>query len=122
MQELEDQLMDGIIYAFHQQTTDENEYITVGVNGYTMDAGKALEILRIDRGLEAEQRERVKAFKAGRDAKKVAERIEAVRSAAVEDRNLRVLLFRRNYTAPVVGFHTVGFKPRLRTRAETEGD
>ena len=53
-----------------------------------MEAGKALEILRIDRGLEAEQREKVRAFKARRDAKKVAERIEAVRLAAVEDRNL----------------------------------
>ncbi len=74
-------------YAF-QQSTDENEYITVGVNGYTMEDGKGLEILRIDRGLEKEQREKVAAFKAGRNAKKVAERIEAVRSAAREDRNL----------------------------------
>lgn len=74
-------------YAF-QQATDENEYITVGVNGYTMEKGKKLEILKIGRGLEKEQRERVIAFKAARDAKKVAERIEAVRSAAAEDRNL----------------------------------
>ena len=30
-QELEDQLMDGIIYAFHQQTSDENQ---VMINGF----------------------------------------------------------------------------------------
>jgi methylmalonyl-CoA mutase N-terminal domain/subunit len=75
-------------YAF-QQATDENEYVTVGVNGYTMEEGaRTLEILRIDRGLEAEQRERVRAFKAARDQKKVAAGIDAVRSAAKEDRNL----------------------------------
>jgi methylmalonyl-CoA mutase N-terminal domain/subunit len=75
-------------YAF-QQATDEGEYVTVGVNGYTMEEGaRTLEILRIDRGLEAEQREKVRAFKARRDAKDVAAKIEAVRSAAKEDRNL----------------------------------
>ncbi|HEY2774389.1 MAG TPA: methylmalonyl-CoA mutase family protein [Candidatus Binatia bacterium] len=74
-------------YAF-QHATDDSEYVTVGVNGYVMDEGKALEILRIDRALEAGQREKVKAFKAARDAKKVAARIEEVRRAAVEDRNL----------------------------------
>ena len=74
-------------YAF-QQATDAREYITVGVNGYTGDSGKPLEILKIDLALEAAQREKVKAFKAGRDAAAVAKAIEAVRSAAVEDRNL----------------------------------
>jgi methylmalonyl-CoA mutase N-terminal domain/subunit len=75
-------------YAF-QQATDEGEYVTVGVNGYTMEEGaRTLEILRIDHKLEAVQRERVRAFKAARDAKKVAARIDAVRSAANEDRNL----------------------------------
>jgi methylmalonyl-CoA mutase N-terminal domain/subunit len=75
-------------YAF-QQATDENEYVTVGVNGYEMQEGaRKLEILKIDHKLEAEQRERVRAFKAARDGNKVAARIDAVRSAAKEDRNL----------------------------------
>jgi methylmalonyl-CoA mutase, N-terminal domain len=74
-------------YSF-QQATDEGEYVTVGMNGYTMTGGKALEILRIDRKLEGEQREKVRAFKAARDAKKVAAHIEQIRRAAAEDRNL----------------------------------
>ena len=74
-------------YAF-QMATDEDEYITVGVNGYTMEGGRALEILKIDRGLEVAQSEKVRTFKAGRDAKKVAARIDDVRRAAKEDRNL----------------------------------
>lgn len=74
-------------YAF-QQATDAREYVTVGVNGYTMDEARTLEILKIDLAVERDQREKVKAFKARRDAGAVARRIEAVRRAAVEDRNL----------------------------------
>jgi len=75
-------------YAF-QQATDNNEYITVGVNGYTMDEDASrLEILKIDRAIEGEQRARVQAFKAARDKQQVASLIEGVRSAAAENRNL----------------------------------
>ena len=75
-------------YEF-QQATDAGEYVTVGVNGYESESnGRDVEILKIDLATEREQRERVVAFKAGRDATVVAQRIEAVRSAAAEDRNL----------------------------------
>ncbi len=74
-------------YAF-QQATDCGEYVTVGLNGYTMEEDHKLEILKIDRAIEGEQRGRVSAFKAARDRQQVAKLIEGVRSAAVEDRNL----------------------------------
>ena len=75
-------------YTF-QQATDEKEYVTVGVNGYTMTEGaRTLEILKVGLSVERDQREKVKAFKARRDAAVVATRIEGVRRAAIEDRNL----------------------------------
>jgi methylmalonyl-CoA mutase N-terminal domain/subunit len=75
-------------YEF-QQAMDTGDYTVVGVNGYTMEEKvRTLEILKIDLGVEREQRERVVAFKARRDGKAVASALAAVRSAAVEDRNL----------------------------------
>ncbi len=83
----QDEIADAA-YEF-QRATDQAEYVTVGVNGYTQEAGGSdLEILKIDLATERDQRERVTRFKAGRDGKAVDGAIAAVRSAAVEDRNL----------------------------------
>ncbi|HYC01479.1 MAG TPA: methylmalonyl-CoA mutase family protein [Candidatus Limnocylindrales bacterium] len=74
-------------YAF-QQATDHGEYITVGVNGYTMEEARALEILKIDLSVERDQRAKVASFKARRDKAEVARRIQAVRDAAADGTNL----------------------------------
>jgi methylmalonyl-CoA mutase N-terminal domain/subunit len=47
-----------------------------------------VDILRIGNGAEQQQRERMAGLRASRDATLVATRLEALRQAAVEDRNI----------------------------------
>lgn len=75
-------------YEF-QHAMDNKDYVVVGVNGYEMEEkGRQLEILKIDLGVEREQRERVKAFKAARDQEAVKAAIATVRKAAIDGTNL----------------------------------
>jgi len=74
-------------FAF-QMATDTAEYITVGVNGYQSDADKPLEILKIGTKLEDDLRREVISRKAGRDAGKVRNALEVVRTTARSESNL----------------------------------
>ncbi len=81
-------------YEF-QLATDSKDYVTVGVNGYTMDSqAHDLEILKIDSNLEREQRERVVAFKVARNAAEVKSCLSALRDAARSGANLMPPLLR----------------------------
>jgi methylmalonyl-CoA mutase N-terminal domain/subunit len=77
----------------YQQEVEADERIVVGVNRYATEAEEEIAILRIDPELERKQVERLRAFKARRDAAAVERRIAELREAAsVEDRNLMVVL------------------------------
>lgn len=74
-------------YQF-QLNTDSKEYVTVGVNGYQDDAEQEIPTLKVDFAAEQKQIERVKAFKASRNAKNWSVAIEAIKSACKENRNV----------------------------------
>ena len=73
---------------------ESGEMTVVGVNKFTESApsplasGDAGAILVVDDAAEVEQIERLKAWRASRDDKKVKSALEALRSAAVEGRNI----------------------------------
>src|SRR5690606_1061318 len=62
--------------------------IVVGVNEFTQDEETTPEVLKISDEVAREQIERLKKFKAKRDAKKVEQHLERVRQAAESDHNL----------------------------------
>ena len=62
--------------------------VVVGVNKFVEDDPEVPDILRVDPDSERQQVERLKAFKADRDAALVAQRLEAVREAAGGSENL----------------------------------
>jgi len=62
--------------------------IVVGVNEYVTDDVDDVEILRVDPESEREQVERLKKFKADRDADAVSKRLEELREVARGDGNL----------------------------------
>ncbi len=75
-------------FAF-QRAMDAGEYITVGVNGYTMDEEPTrIETLRVDPAVEEEQRRRVAEIKRSRDGGAVRAALDRVRRAAREGTNL----------------------------------
>jgi methylmalonyl-CoA mutase N-terminal domain/subunit len=77
----------------YQQEVEADERIVVGVNRYQTEAGEEIPILRIDPHLERKQVERLRAFKARRDAAVVESRVaELSAAAAVPDRNLMPII------------------------------
>ncbi|MHB1506035.1 MAG: methylmalonyl-CoA mutase family protein, partial [Sulfobacillus sp.] len=67
----------------YQQETDSGERIVVGVNGFTEDGEtQPIDLLRIDPAIEQQQIDRVKAYKASRKPKAVADSLEALKGAA----------------------------------------
>jgi methylmalonyl-CoA mutase N-terminal domain/subunit len=73
-----------------QQAIERGEQVIVGVNRFVdSDATHAsIPLQRIDERVEREQVERLRAFRAQRDSRAVAERLDAVRSAAARRDNL----------------------------------
>jgi methylmalonyl-CoA mutase N-terminal domain/subunit len=71
-----------------QREVEEGKRLVVGVNAYRDENEASVPILSVDPATEAEQVERLRAFRAARDATKWAAALETVRSAAREDRNL----------------------------------
>jgi methylmalonyl-CoA mutase N-terminal domain/subunit len=65
-----------------QQEIEAKEQIVVGVNAFTVDEEMPIEKLRIDPAIEAAQRERLAALRAGRDASKVSELLAQLELAA----------------------------------------
>jgi methylmalonyl-CoA mutase N-terminal domain/subunit len=74
-------------YQF-QKDLEERRYVTVGVNDYVEAGEKPLPLLKIDERVEREQVERVRAFKARRDAAGAARCIAGIEAAATQGRNL----------------------------------
>jgi methylmalonyl-CoA mutase N-terminal domain/subunit len=69
----------------HEQRVESGETVVVGVNRYAAGDpadGAAYQSLRVDPALEASQRDRVAAWRAGRDATAAAAAVDALRSAA----------------------------------------
>jgi methylmalonyl-CoA mutase N-terminal domain/subunit len=61
---------------------DAGERVVVGVNRFVNDDGESYEPLRVDPALEAEQVQRLRALRAGRDAAAVDAALAGVRAAA----------------------------------------
>jgi methylmalonyl-CoA mutase N-terminal domain/subunit len=74
-------------YEF-QQAVDKKEAIVVGVNEFTIDEEKEINIQRIDERLERNQIERLRALRVRRDEKSWRGSIEAVEEAARSGANL----------------------------------
>jgi len=74
-------------YQF-QLDLDSREQTIVGVNKFTEGGDQEIPTLKIDHASEVKQVERVKAFKAARDAKKHAASLAQVERACVENRNV----------------------------------
>jgi methylmalonyl-CoA mutase N-terminal domain/subunit len=74
-------------YQF-QLDLDSREQTIVGVNKFTEGGDQEIPTLKIDHASETKQVERVKAFKAARNAKKHAASLAEVERACVENRNV----------------------------------
>jgi methylmalonyl-CoA mutase, N-terminal domain len=72
----------------YQREVENGERIIVGVNDFVTDEEQPIALLKIDRAIELEQCERVKAFRASRDASKTEAALAALRRAAETDSNL----------------------------------
>ncbi|MGD9693327.1 MAG: methylmalonyl-CoA mutase [Phycisphaerales bacterium] len=75
-------------YRFSEEC-EAGDRLIVGVNAYREDSSdRPIEILQISHDVETTQVERLKSFKARRDASKVASALEAIRAAARNDDNV----------------------------------
>jgi methylmalonyl-CoA mutase, N-terminal domain len=72
----------------YQQEVDDGQRIIVGVNEYTVDDERPLEILRIAPELERKQIGRVQAVRAERDSAAVESALTTLREGAAGDANL----------------------------------
>ncbi len=71
-----------------QREIERGERIVVGVNAYREDEMGTPVLLSVDPGIEREQIERLAAFRASRDARRVSAALDSVRKDAAEDRNV----------------------------------
>ena len=74
-------------YRFQRQVEDD-EAIVVGVNRFATEHEAPREILRVDRAVEEDQRERLARFKASRDASALKAALDTLVAAARSDTNL----------------------------------
>ena len=72
----------------YQMRVDSNQYVVVGVNDYKDEHEDQIPTLAIDHSSEKKQIDRIKAFKAGRDAKAWDASIAEIRTACKEGRNV----------------------------------
>lgn len=75
-----------------QRRLENHEDIVVGVNKFTVDEKIVLESLKIDPKIEAEQRERLAALRAGRDVLLVEALLEKLENAAQGDENMMPII------------------------------
>jgi methylmalonyl-CoA mutase N-terminal domain/subunit len=71
-----------------QAELEQGRRTIVGVNDFVEEAEAPVEILKVGDAAERIQRERMVRMRGTRDAKLVTERLEALRAAAAEDRNI----------------------------------
>ncbi|MEZ4411804.1 MAG: methylmalonyl-CoA mutase family protein [Gemmatimonadales bacterium] len=74
--------------ARFQHEIEQHQRTIVGVNEFVEEDETAVEILKIGNEAEASQRERLARLRATRDQALVEQRLEALRQAAAEDRNV----------------------------------
>jgi methylmalonyl-CoA mutase N-terminal domain/subunit len=71
-----------------QAELEQGRRTIVGVNDFVEEAEAPVEILRVGDDAEKTQRERMRRLRASRDGGLVTERLDALRKAAAEDRNI----------------------------------
>src|SRR4051812_38294592 len=71
-----------------QAEVEQGRRTIVGVNDFVEEAEAPVEILKVGNEAERTQRARIAALRARRNGELVAERLEALRAAADEDRNI----------------------------------
>src|SRR6266849_3762898 len=74
--------------AEFQRAVEAQERIIVGVNEFLSDDDHPVEILKISNDAEESQKKRLARLRAERDGAQVTERLEALRQAAEQDRNV----------------------------------
>jgi methylmalonyl-CoA mutase N-terminal domain/subunit len=72
----------------YQMAVEEKREVVVGVNAFAADEEPPTEVLRIDPAAEREQVERLRALRERRDPQRAATTVQALTTAAQEDRNL----------------------------------
>jgi methylmalonyl-CoA mutase N-terminal domain/subunit len=70
------------------QQIDAGERVVVGLNRFTLDEEEAYEPLRVNPAIEAEQRDRLAALRAERDAAEVDKALAALKAAAGTSENV----------------------------------
>ncbi|HIA01868.1 MAG TPA: methylmalonyl-CoA mutase [Myxococcales bacterium] len=78
----------------YQQEIDSSERVIVGVNKFVNDNDSEPELAKIRSGVEADQKARLAAFKASRDAESVASAVQAVEETAQGSDNLMPVILR----------------------------
>jgi methylmalonyl-CoA mutase N-terminal domain/subunit len=76
----------------YQRTVEDGSQVVVGMNEFVTNEAQAIETLRVDPAIEAEQRERLAALRRRRDAARVAALRSRLAAAARTDENLMPLL------------------------------
>jgi methylmalonyl-CoA mutase N-terminal domain/subunit len=71
-----------------QRDVEADRRVIVGVNDYLSDDDHPVEILKVSTDAEALQRQRLARLRAQRDEALVGERLEALRQAALGERNV----------------------------------
>ena len=74
--------------AEFQRAVEAKDQIIVGVNDFVSDDDHPVEILKISNDAEANQKDRLARLRAERDNALVTDRLEALRQAAEQDRNV----------------------------------
>jgi methylmalonyl-CoA mutase, N-terminal domain len=74
--------------AEFQRAVEAHDRIIVGVNEFLSDDDHPVEILKISNDAEESQKKRLARLRAERDGAQVSERLEALRAAAEQDRNV----------------------------------
>lgn len=75
-----------------QRRLENHEDIVVGVNKFTVNEKIELEALKIDPKIETEQRERLAALRAGRDAATASALLDRLETAALGDENMMPII------------------------------
>ena len=76
----------------YQLMDDRGEKVVVGVNKYVMKEERPINFLKIDETVELEQIEKVRRFKASRDARRVERRLAQLADACTNGQNLMPVL------------------------------
>jgi methylmalonyl-CoA mutase N-terminal domain/subunit len=76
----------------YQKAVEKEEEIVVGVNRFRMEEDRHIPTLRVDPEVERGQIERLKALRERRDSEAADRALDALESAASEDRNLLPLI------------------------------